>query len=170
MTSLLLPILSPSQCSSCKFCCSFAEFEAWEAPLFSKERVEELTKKYGSFSTKSVGNAFTLDFTEYYKKHSDTKHNAYAPCPFLSDHGCILTDEEKPFDFKIWPLRIMRMENDKIVLALTPTCDAINKLPIEDIKYFVKTSRIMDCIADKAATMSEIIKNYRKGFPILAEY
>lgn len=64
----------------------------------------------------------------------------------------------------------MRMENDKIVLALTPTCDAINKLPIEDIKYFVKTSRIMDCIADKAATMSEIIKNYRKGFPILAEY
>jgi Fe-S-cluster containining protein len=171
MTSLLLPILSPSQCSSCKFCCSFAEFEAWEAPLFSAQQIKTLTKKYGPFSIKSVGNAFTLDFTKYYESHSDIEHNAYAPCPFLSDHGCILTDEEKPFDCKIWPLRIMHISKEnRTVLALTPTCVEINKLPIEDIRYFVETSRIMQAIANEAKKLPEIIKEYREGFPILGEY
>lgn len=94
MTSLLLPILSTSQCASCKFCCSFAEFEEWEAPLFSEEKVA----------------------------------------------------------------------------ALTPTCIEMNKLPIEDIRYFVDTCKIIQVIADEAKKIPEMIKEYREDFPLLGEY
>lgn len=180
MTSLLLPILSTSQCASCKFCCSFAEFEAWEAPLFSKERIESLMHKYGSFPVKKTGDTYTIDFSNYYKEHAASKNisengdflsEPYAPCPFLSNHGCILTDEEKPFDCKIWPLRIMNISKEnRTVLALTPTCVEINKLPLEDIRYFVETSRIMQAIADEAKKLPGMIKEYREGFPILFEY
>lgn|SRR5574344_1024035 len=196
MTSLLLPILSPSQCASCKFCCSFAAFEAWEAPLFSEEHIVSLTKKYGQFPVKKVGTSYTLDFSEYYLSHQE-EAEPYAPCPFLSKQGCILSDEEKPFDCKIWPLRIMRitkgqtvlqkdelpqnsstsekqsasLKNDtRLVLALTPTCIEINKVPLEDVRYFVNTSRIMQAIADEATQLPEMIKTYREGFPLLAEY
>lgn len=196
MKSLLLPILTPDQCSGCKFCCSFAEFESWETPLFFSSEIKSLRQKFGDFPIKKVGSSYTLDFSDFYKTH-DKK--AYAPCPFLNSMtGCQLNDDEKPFDCKIWPLRIMRVQlvkdmgtddnavntrvscqnmgtvlgtdSTKIVLALTPTCPEINKIKLAKIKSFVKESGLVEMIWGKAALMPEMIKDYREGFPVLWEY
>jgi len=215
MKSLLLPILTPDQCSGCKFCCSFAEFESWETPLFFSSEIKSLRQKFGDFPVKKVGSSYTLDFSDFYETHGK---KAYAPCPFLNSMtGCQLNDDEKPFDCKIWPLRIMRVQtakvcnnkvcgqnlgtdllaaksmgtddnavntrgscqnmgtvlgtdSSKIVLALTPTCPEINKIKLAKIKSFVKESGLVEMIWEKAALMSEMIKEYRDGFPVLWEY
>lgn len=175
MKSLLLPILTPQQCSLCKFCCSFAEFEAWETPLFTSVQIAALIQKYGDFPVKKAGDhSWTFDFSSYYNAHPTTDN--YFACPFLrKDGGCILTDEEKPFDCKIWPLRIMKIQatqsnKPQLVIALTPTCSEINKRPLEEVKAFVEKSGIAQTIASQAAQMPDMIKEYHTDFPILYYY
>ena len=165
MKSLLAPILSSAQCAKCRFCCSFAAFEAWEAPLFTSESVRHLTDVYGPFPVKKSGSVYTLDFSAYYASHGQ---KAYAPCPFLDGtSGCILSDSDKPFDCKIWPLRIMH-KGSSTVIALTPTCPEINALPIENVRRFA-AGGTGDLIYAESRRMPDMIKQYREGFPVLME-
>lgn len=167
MKSLLSPILSAEQCAACRFCCTFAAFEAWETPLFSKENVERISKAHGPFPIRKAGpDSFTLDLSSWWKEHGEKE---YAPCPFLdSERGCILPEEEKPFDCKIWPLRVMRKEG-KLVIALTPTCREINKIPLERVRSLVQDEGLGNIIFAEAEKMPDMIKEYHEGFPILME-
>ena len=166
MKSLIAPLLNAEQCAACKFCCTFAAFEAWETPLFSADEVNRISRKYGPFSVKQTEDgAFTLDLSSYWKINGE---KAYAPCPFLdSAKGCVLSDSDKPFDCKIWPLRIMK-KDENLVIALTPTCREINKLPVETVKQFVLNGA-GECIYNTAEQFPAIIKPYKKDFPILME-
>jgi Fe-S-cluster containining protein len=164
MISYLSSILTQNDCAQCKFCCLFERPAAWETPLFSKKQTSLLKKKYGDFAVKPVGNSFTLNMEPLYKTDSNDE---FAPCPFLDQKkGCILKDTEKPFDCKIWPLRIMRQNKD-IVIVLTPTCTAINNQPIEKIKKLVVQDGLGEVLFKEAQKTPDIIKDYRKDFPIL---
>ena len=81
--------------------------------------------------------------------------------------GCILSDEDKPFDCKIWPLRIMR-KDEKLVIAFTPTCAALGTTPSEDMVKLVKEG-IGDKIYEYASEHPFIIKDYKEGFPVIME-
>jgi hypothetical protein len=167
MKSLLSPVLTAGQCASCKFCCTFTAAEAWETPLFSREKLERISETYGTFPVRKAGIcSYTLDLSTYWEKHGKKE---YAPCPFLDpQHGCILPEGKKPFDCKIWPLRIMR-KNGKHVIALTPTCEEINKVPLERIRSLVEDEGVGKIIFDEAEKMHDIIKDYHEGFPVLME-
>ena len=68
--------------------------------------------------------------------------NEEVPCFFLDpDKGCTLSYEDKPFDCKIWPLRIMK-KDDEYVIALTPTCPSIGK----NRQMSCKSSLMMDLV------------------------
>ena len=50
-------------------------------------------------------------------KYTGNDENEEAACEFLdSKRGCVLSDEDKPFDCKIWPLRIMARERSLLLL------------------------------------------------------
>ena len=74
---------------------------------------------------------------------------------------------EKPFDCKIWPLRIMKKDY-KVVISFTPTCPALGKLPSEDMKKLVNDG-LGQTIYEYAKEHPYIIKEYKEGFPILME-
>ena len=80
----------------------------------------------------------------------------------------MLRDEEKPLDCKIWPLRIMKKDNETII-ALTPTCKEINKLPLETVRDLVR-SGLGEFIKGEAEKMPWIIKEYRENFPELMSF
>ena len=89
-----------------------------------------------------------------------------AACDYLDAHkGCILTQEDKPFDCKIWPLRIMR-KGDRLVIALTPTCPSIGREPSEELKELVNNG-LGEVIYNYAKENPFIIKEYKEGFPII---
>ena len=81
-----------------------------------------------------------------------------------SEKGCVLSDEEKPFDCKIWPLRAVRKSaGGKIFVALTTTCPALNRLPFSEVQSLVK-SGLGGKILSYASANPDIVKDWRGGF------
>ena len=153
---MLSSILKKQDCAECKFCCSFRRKSLWETPLFTKEIAEQLSKLYPDVRFRPAGNqSVTVDLIDEYKT-SDPEEEV--PCPFLEQNkGCILPPELKPFDCSIWPLRVVK-ESEKNVIALTPTCPAINRLPRNVIIDLVK-NEIGEKILDYAKKNPDIIKD-----------
>lgn len=172
---MLSKVLKKSTCADCKFCCSFRKKSLWETPVFPKETMDKLEQSYKGQDGRTV--TFTREQQEGYEygrmnllskyKTQDTEEEA--PCEFLDQHkGCVLSPEDKPFDCKIWPLRIMK-KKDKLVIALTPTCPGINSQPVEVMEQLVKEG-LGQTIYEYAKEHPYMIKDYKEGFPVLMQF
>ncbi len=90
-----------------------------------------------------------------------------APCPFLdTSNGCLLPPELKPFDCSIWPFRAVRVDDNNISVALTPTCPAINKVAREKIISLLD-SGLGKKILEYADSNPDIIKENSEFFLVL---
>lgn len=163
---MLSKILSKESCASCRFCCSFRRCSLWETPIFTNENIKSI-KEDKRF--KSVLNEFNYQDKKYarYDLSSDYKTNdseEEAPCPYLnSQKGCMLSDEEKPWDCKIWPLRVVKKDNGEPFVVLTPTCPSINNLDINAIREFVN-DEFKKSLLEYAKAHPYLIKDYKEGF------
>jgi len=157
-------ILAKETCKQCKFCCSFRKMSLWEVPLFSEEQKKNLEQNYQNILFKEVEEkVFTLNLYPFYKENTMQEE---ASCFFLDcQKGCILKEEEKPFDCKIWPFRLMK-KGESLVIALTPTCPAINSLNLDELKIFVR-EELATLIFEYGKNNPFIIKEYREDFPII---
>ena len=169
---MLSAVLSKKTCAGCKFCCSFRRQSLWETPLVSEQFIKrhasrsDGTKIAYRITTDKNGTYASPDLTGCYKT-SDSEEEA--PCPFLdASRGCTLPAEEKPFDCKIWPLRLMQKKDGTLCVCLTPTCPAINALPLERMKALV-CDGVGAQIAEHAKTHPYIIKEYKEGFIVLMD-
>ena len=142
---MLSSILAKSDCAACKFCCSFRRQSLWETPIFDESTMQRLQELYPSAKFRPAGpsgQSYTFDISDAYHTQNPDEE---APCPFLDpSRGCTLSGDLKPFDCKIWPLRAVRTqetagpattsETSQISVALTPTCPAINKVPLDRVR------------------------------------
>lgn len=124
-------------------------------------------------------SSYTFDLRSSY--HTDDPAEE-APCPFLDPaRGCTLPQDLKPFECKIWPLRAVRTPQSvssaanpetpeksasphtpatsTISVALTPTCPAINKVPLDRVRDLA-ASGLGQQILDYAANHPDIIKDF----------
>jgi hypothetical protein len=185
---MLGKVLKKETCAECRFCCSFRRCSLWETPLFPMETVEKLadsdssensisgkmgedklsqTDKKIEFIRQTVGGAACGQMDLNYKYKTDDPQEE-AACEFLDPlKGCTLSADDKPFDCKIWPLRIMRKDG-RLVIALTPTCPAINEVGEQTMRELVQ-SGLGATIRDYAIAHPFIIKDYKDGFPVLME-
>lgn len=165
---MLSKVLSKESCADCRFCCSFRRSSLWETPLFPIEECEKLShsNEYNVISKfRRLDGCGQMELEHKYKT-DDPKEEA--ACDYLdANKGCMLSDEDKPFDCKIWPLRIMR-KGGKLVIAFTPTCAALGREPGEELKELVR-SEIGSKIYDYARKHPYIIKDYKEGFPVIME-
>ena len=178
---MLGAILKKEACAECRFCCAFRKTSLWEVPVFTRENTEAIKKNQNLDSSVLVpldkrlfGNTETdiadylsdysvYDLTDCYQTDDPEEE---VPCPYLGRNGCVLSAEEKPWDCKIWPLRVMRTEGGEVVIALTPTCPEINKINLNDVKKFVNEN-LRDELLSYAKSHPYLIKEYREDFPIL---
>ena len=159
--NLLAPLLAKEDCASCKFCCSFRRQSLWETPVFDEETMKALQSVFPQAKFRSAGasgKSYSFDISQNYKTDDPEEG---AACPFLDGkNGCSLPPELKPFDCKIWPLRAVRLpQTEKLAVALTPTCPAINKQPLEKI-IELADSGLGEKILSYAAAHPDIIKEY----------
>lgn len=164
---MLSEVLQKSQCASCRFCCAFRRCSLWETPLFPSQIAVKYATAENRFESVTVNGApcAKMILEGAYKTESSEEE---APCFFLKDGvGCTLSDSEKPFDCKIWPLRVMQ-KGEHLVIALTPTCPAIQKVGTARMKALVE-SGLGDVIFDYATAHPYVIKDYRADFPILVQ-
>lgn len=162
--NMLGKILSRDACAACRFCCSFRRCSLWETPLFFEEEKKRLEGRGYAFLQKQGYGL--MDLMPLYKTDDPEEETA---CFFLDpEKGCVLEDDLKPFDCKIWPLRLMNRQGN-IVLALTPTCPAVNRISFDALKEFVSEG-LAQAIYEYGQKHPQMVKEYREGFPVLHEY
>lgn len=155
---MLSKLLSKTDCALCKYCCEFDKDDAWEFPLFNETEVKELRFLFPDVGFESLENG-------YYSVILSSE--PLMVCPFLSrEKGCLLPEELKPFDCKIWPLRVMRKEKTA-VLVLEPYCNIINRYSIEELRQFAIESGITERAKEYALNESPKLKEYRDEFEIV---
>ena len=153
---MISSLLSKNQCAACRYCCIFDKSDCWELPLMNDDTKRYIQQKFPKTNFELVGNMFRLSPNFHL---GDLYH-----CAALGKNGCILPNELKPFDCKIWPFRVMK-QNDNIVIALSDGCNSINELPDDVIKAFVNTD-FGDKVFQYANLHHEIIKPYIDGYKI----
>jgi hypothetical protein len=91
--------------------------------------------------------------------------NGMFACPLLdSENGCML-GTEKPFECRIWPLRIMS-DGGRLLIAIAPICEPMMQQPIGTLLSFLKDG-IADAIFAYAAENPDVIRSYDRMCPIL---
>lgn len=153
---MLTEILSRESCAACKVCCLFDREDCWEMPLIKPDLAAAIEKDYPEVKIKKTGvcGVFEPDFGE----------DGLAACPMLGEKGCRL-GENKPFDCRIWPFRVMKKGN-LLLLTLSPVCETVSKLPVSKISRFAE--KISPQIFEEAKRNPEMIKDYIENYPVFA--
>ncbi|NLP25952.1 MAG: hypothetical protein GX365_01195 [Clostridiales bacterium] len=155
---MLKEILSNEVCAKCKICCTFDRYDVWETPLLTRVNVERIFSINPDIKFIKKDNSYSF-------KINELNDDELFYCPML-DHnkGCILGDE-KPFDCRIWPYRIMNL-NGKRVIAISPICKEVYNHPLGMLVDFLK-NELLDKITTYANTFPEAVKPYDNLYPIL---
>ena len=163
---MLGEILEKSVCAQCRFCCAFRRVSLWEVPYISEEVFQRLPNKQRLEKLRVAGaDCYRMALENDYKTDDPEEE---APCLFLDPaRGCTLSDGDKPMDCKIWPIRIMS-RGEGYVLALSPTCPAVNKVPLESVRRMARS--IEKTVRAYAKEHPYIIKKYIDGYPVLTEF
>jgi hypothetical protein len=154
---MLGEILTREECARCRICCSFDSYDLWETPVITdgvKERALEIDCNL-RFSDVSGARLFIMQ--------REPDEDLYF-CPML-DHkkGCKLGDE-KPFDCRIWPYRVMRFEGRRVIV-ISPVCPTVYSKPLNEIKALAE--KLAPTIFAEADKTPEMVKPYIAGYTIL---
>ncbi|MBR1864456.1 MAG: hypothetical protein IJ806_10255 [Ruminococcus sp.] len=155
---MLSGLLSKEECAKCRLCCCFDSYDLWETPILTKEDVRLVKEKINKdqpFVHKEEELIFRME--------KEPDRDLYY-CPVL-DHskGCLMGDQ-KPFDCRIWPLRIMSL-NGQRVIVLSTVCPAVQTRPLDKIQK--KAQELAGAIFDYADRVPIAVKPYISGYPIL---
>lgn len=156
---MLGELLSKEECAQCRLCCTFDSYDLLDTPLITPDMRERIAAVLPQqrFITKGSCSLLRLE--------RDSDEDIY-PCSLLDkSRGCILGDG-KPFECRIWPLRVM-IKNGGRVIALSTVCPVVSKKPAELISEVCR--RIAPEIFCYADRFPELVKPYNDGFPIIAE-
>lgn len=145
--------LDKSTCAECRFCCEFDKTDSWEIPIVLPSVAKRLEKKKVKVVKDKGCFTFDLEFTgDEVKK-----------CPFLGEKGCVLDEEEKPFDCKIWPLRVMDKDGE-IFISLAKSCPAFSS---DDEKIKLLAEELSGKITDYIRENPLSVKKYSNDYKIL---
>lgn len=154
---MLKKLLSREECANCKICCSFDDYDIWETPIIDDELKVKVLKLNPEQKFVTKGSSSIL------RMEKDVQEDLYF-CSLLDrQKGCMLGDE-KPFDCRIWPFRVMRLDK-RLVITLSPVCPVVQTRPLSLIKEVC--DELAPVIYAQAQKNPDIVKNYIENFPIL---
>lgn len=153
---MLSKILSKSSCAKCRVCCVFDKYDVWETPVINDALRGKIEKSYPEQKFVSKGEKSSLFIME-------PAADGLFYCPMLTETGCALGDE-KPFDCRIWPFRIMRVGGLRAI-TLSPVCESVFSLPMKEIFDFAK--ELAPKVFAYADENPDIVKDYEEGYPII---
>lgn len=151
-------MLSPDTCAKCRLCCIFDRYELWETPVVSNGLKE-------NFLNRNPGQKF-IKHGESWLFKMETNQDGFYQCPALDPgKGCVL-GADKPFDCKIWPYRVMNL-GGSLAVTLSPLCSEMFNKPLGELCAALEKGGLGEKIFSEAQKNPDIIKEYRKGYPVL---
>lgn len=155
---MLKNILKSSECAKCKICCIFDKYDIWETPIIDDELKNKIEKRFPEFSFVKKGEGWIFRMTE--------AEDELFYCPALDKNtGCKL-GEDKPFDCKIWPYRIMEF-GGKRVISIASICPTMYGKPLSELCGELERDDLAGKIFSFADLHPDIVKPYEEGYPIL---
>jgi len=155
---MLRKLLTPEQCAKCKYCCGFVESDRWEIPLFAGEKERRTAESFAPVkqlpNTKSC--VFSMEFDG----------DRLIMCPAASEHGCLL-GENRPFDCRVWPFRVMSLGKIRVI-TLSTVCPAAHDMKTGEVAAFVNADGFAQMMFRHAREFPETVKPYIEGYPIFA--
>lgn len=158
---MLEGLLERKTCAACKICCGFDNTDLWEMPVMNTKTAARLKEIKPDTKFTECDGGFVTDA-------GNLPDGELFYCPAL-DHekGCML-GEDKPFDCRIWPFRVMEDPDKRFrMITVSPVCPEIYDRPLSQLSEFVK-KKLENTIFEYAEKNPEIIKEYIEGYPILA--
>lgn len=127
---MLTGIFTPEDCAACKLCCNFRKCSAWETPSLEDELIYLLQEEAVPLYKRADGS------TTFYLHFCTDSEIETANCPMLNpDAGCTLPRELRPFECRIWPLRLMK-RGSSLVIGLYKNCPALKGDTFERLKQY----------------------------------
>ena len=155
---MLKGLLEKSTCAECKVCCAFDCYDVWETPVFTHEQIIKAYEINPNIKISKKGNCYSF-------RIDSLKGDELFICPVLdSSKGCLLGDE-KPFECRIWPYRVMNLMGERVI-AVSPVCESVYNKPLKEIKSFLKNG-LSDAIFAYADKYPEIVKEYDSSYPVI---
>ncbi len=167
---MLKSVLKKEDCAACRFCCSFRRQSLWELPKLPLWFVKEHKRGFTGEEIRYIvcesdkGKWAVTDLTDKYMTDDPEED---VPCPFLDpDNGCILSDEDKPFECGAWPLRLMKMSDGCNRVCMSDGCPAIKKTG-EDVLRDKVAKGWKKEMTDHAQKEPYIVGKYQEGYTLL---
>ena len=159
--SLCEVYIPPEECAKCRFCCSYRRCSLWETALIDKELLEKLKKRYPEAKFKFINGYDTINLDDLYKTNDPEEE---ALCYFNDGKGCIL-GEDKPFECRVWPLRVLRKDKN-LVIAFSTGCPVFAKKTMSEIRELVSNG-LGEKLLDYAKKFPAFIKDYKDNYKIV---
>lgn len=159
---MLKNILSPSDCAKCRICCIFDKYDVWETPVIPGELRSRIAAERDDlkFVQKGCEDAYIFNMEDTWDEEKEI-----FLCPALDPQkGCTL-GENKPFDCRIWPYRIMEF-GGKRVITIASICPEMYSKPLSALVEQLEKG-LADVIFAEADKNPSVVKPYEHGYPIL---
>ncbi|MDO4155410.1 MAG: hypothetical protein Q4D37_01350 [Oscillospiraceae bacterium] len=158
---MLTKMLSRSTCAACRLCCRFDASDIWELPVLPPETVTAVQKRLPDVKLVPVGAEQTF-------AAPPLKGEELFACPMLTDHGCGLSEQEKPFDCQIWPFRLMRTKNGKVGIAISELCSGMQSYSDAQLQTFLQEG-LAETIFAYAEQHPAHIKPWMEGYRMILQ-
>ncbi len=150
---MLKSILSKEACAKCRICCSFVEADVWEAPAFNEREYGIIVnnERIDSNAFKKIGNEYKAIY-----EFKDEKEILLCPC-LDEKNGCMIEDD-KPFECKIWPIRVFKVDGE-LRLGVCKSCPELLE----------ETNRKLEILMNEGFR-DKVIEEVKKNPSIISEY
>ncbi len=157
---MLTSLLSPSACASCRLCCNFLPESLWESPALEPDCAEFLRLQGVPLVRRPEGGeTIALNF-------ASEGPQVAADCPLLdSCAGCRLPRERRPLECRLWPLRLMRDEAGRVVVACYRFCPGLAAVPHESVLECARSLRPL--LLERALSFPASIRPLHPNYAIL---
>lgn len=156
---MLRKILSPDTCAACRLCCGFDCTDTWEFPVLPPETVRAMQEM-------GVSPKLTPAGTEQIFAAPSLQGEELFLCPMLSDTGCTM-GEQKPFDCKIWPFRMMRDLSGRVRIAAAAYCPGMERYTDAQLVAFLKEEGLGEQLLAYADAHPAHVKPYSDQYRFL---
>lgn len=159
---MLTNVFSPNDCARCKLCCNFRRVSAWETPALQDSQIFLMHEAGVPLEKRPDGT------TSFYLHFETESEEEVVNCPMLNPcSGCMLPRESRPFECRIWPVRIMKSQG-RLVLGIYKDCPALNGDTFEKLKNHTLEKLLPEILA-YGRRHPQAVRDYNSLYSIIWE-
>lgn len=158
---MLTHIFTSMSCARCRLCCNFRPCSAWETPFLEEALCEVLRNQGITLCSRPNGSdSFLLEF------QTGSSEEA-VNCPLLDPlSGCTLPREQRPFECRVWPLRLMQ-ENGALCIGCYTACPALLEKGVREKLISSARGELLPILLDYARRFPQSVRAFDSAYEII---